>query len=89
MGERGIFRAAVVMAAGMLIGVAALPRTASAHDDEHKRIGGLKLKMSYNAAKPEKQKFLFKTKDQIAIAGLTSGGGPITFPPHGAVDPIV
>jgi len=61
-----------VVAAVVAVGVlGVLPRSSAAHDDQHKRLGGLKLKMSYDSAKPEKGKFQFKTKDQIAITGLT------------------
>jgi cysteine-rich repeat protein len=66
------FGTALVAVVGMVASVAVLPRWSSAHDGEHKRIAGEKLKMSYDATKPEKSKFQFKTKDQIAIAGLTA-----------------
>ena len=76
MRKQQIFRSMMVVVLGL---VAAFPRTGFAHDDEHKRIAGQKLKMSYDAAKPTKKKFQFKTKDQIAIAGLTEVD-PTTVP---------
>ena len=48
-----------------------LPRASRAHDDEHKRLSSLKLKMSYAAGDATKSRFSYKTKDQTAISGLT------------------
>ncbi len=47
-------------------------RQARAHDDEHKRLSSSKLKMSYEAGVGAKSRFMYKTKDQTAISGLTA-----------------
>jgi cysteine-rich repeat protein len=62
---------ATTMVAGSLCAWIA-PRAASAHDDEHKRLAGQKLVMGSRPGDPTKAKFLFKTKDQTAISGLTA-----------------
>lgn len=72
MRKQQTVRSVLVVILGLAAAVMALPRSGSAHDDEHKRIAGQKLKMAYDAVKPTKKKFQFKTKDQIAIAGLTA-----------------
>jgi len=60
--------ALALLAAAVLL--ASAPATSLAHDDEHKRIGGLVLKMQADPAKPTKRKFVFKTKEQTAISGI-------------------
>lgn len=52
---------------------------AEAHDDEHRRIGGDKVSARWDADTPKRNKFQFKTKDQLQINDLPfSGANPTT-----------
>lgn len=58
------FLRVLLCAAGLL---GSMSQIARAHDDEHHRLQGNKLKISDPAGVPTKRKFLFKTKGQLAI----------------------
>jgi len=53
-------------------------RGAWAHDDDHHRLQGQKLKMTDPAGAPTKRKFLFKTKKQTAINDTLLDTDPTT-----------
>ncbi len=74
---RGLRRlATATIAFAVLIAVA--PSESSAHDDEHRRIGGETLKMQWDAGNSGRNKFLFKTKDQLAINTIPFAADPTT-----------
>jgi cysteine-rich repeat protein len=55
------------------LGVTALVSTpASAHDDDHKRVQGQKLKIRWDALRSDRSRFLFKTKNQTRINDLSA-----------------
>ena len=66
------------------VAVAAISAPAAAHDDEHRRIGGDKVKVQFMALYPDedskKNKFDFKTKDQLNINGTAFVADPTSDP---------
>ncbi|MFT4569676.1 MAG: cysteine-rich repeat protein [Hyphomicrobiaceae bacterium] len=54
------------------------PMSAQAHDDEHRRIGGDKLKIIWDAANPQRSLFLFLAKEELAINTIPFAADPTT-----------
>lgn len=59
-----------------LASLAAQP--AIAHDDEHRRIGGDKLKAQWDSSNEDRAKFLFQAKDELQINTIPFSADPTT-----------